>query len=180
MYNPYSLLTTEILEAMVKQPMYFVRQYYQRGLTEFDDNKTTPLLFTHYIHHEVDTERAQRHMRLLKKDPLRFLYDSTNPAHMEKLKAAANQPPGYKIFINLMPRAWKATEACLSGRQGLKRKIRTYMMENLPWWNYSPADNLKVTLRERYGELYVALLWKHQRTEVNLEEIEKISLGATT
>ena len=173
MYNPYSLLTTEILEAMVKQPMYFVRQYYQRGLTEFDDKQMTPLLFTHYIHHEVDTERAQRHMRLLKKDPFRFLYDSTKPAHLEKLRAAAPQPTGFKIYINLMPRAWKASD-------GLKRKIRTYMMENLPWWNYSPADNLKVTLRERYGELYVALLWKHQRTEVNLEEIEKTGLCATT
>lgn len=173
MYNPYLLLTIEILEAMVKQPMYFVRQYYQRGLNEFDDKETIPLLFTHYIHHEVDTERAQRHMRLLKKDPFRFLYDSTKPEHLDKLMKAASQPPGYKIYINLLPKAWKASE-------GLKRKIRTYMVEKLPWWNYSPADNLKVTLRERYGELFVALLWKQQRTEVNLEEIEKISLCAMT
>ena len=158
---------------MVKQPMYFVRQYYQRGLTEFDNKQLTPLLFTHYIHHEVDYERAQRHMRLLKKDPFRFLYDSTKPEHLDKLKVAAGQPSGYKVYINLMQKEWKASE-------GLKRKIRTYIIEKLPWWNYSPADKLKVTLRERYGELYVDLLWKHQKTEVNLEEIEKIGLCAMT
>ena len=173
MYNPYTPLTEEILEAMVKQPMYFVRQYYPRGITEFDNKQLTPLLFTHYIHHEVDNERAQRHMRLLKKNPFRFLYDSTNKEHLEKLKIAASQPSGYKVYINLIPEKWKASE-------GLKQKIKTYMIEKLPWWNYVPSDKLKVTLRERYGELYVDLLWKHQKTEVNLEEIEKISLCAMT
>ena len=53
-------------------------------------------------------------------------------------------------------------------------------MNKLPWWQYSPADKLKVTLKERYGELYLALLWKGQQTEVHLDEIENFETCVTT
>ena len=66
-------MTRPILDAMLKQPMYFVRQRYARGAAPFDDEKITPLLFTHYAHHETDLERVQRHMRLLMTDPYRCL-----------------------------------------------------------------------------------------------------------
>jgi hypothetical protein len=49
------------------------------------------------------------------------------------------------------------------------------MLHKLPWWKYSPADKLNVTLKERYGQLYIALLWKGQQTEVHLDEIENYS-----
>jgi hypothetical protein len=165
MLNPYTLLTPEILAAMLKQPMYFVRQQYRRGKFLYDPAATTSLLLTHYGRHEVDKERADRHMRLLMKDPCRFMYDSTDPLHLEKLRTAASQPDGYRVYINLLPKKWKAGE-------GLKMKISRYVREKLPWWQYSPADKLKVTLKERYGLLYLALLWKGQQTEVLLEEIE--------
>lgn len=172
MYNPYTILTPEILAAMLKQPMYFVRQHYPRGLM-FDDEKIEPLLLTHYGHHDVDKERADRHMRLLMKDPCRFLYDSTRADHFEKLKTAAAQPPGYRIYINLLPKKWKAGNV-------LKMKISCYMAAKLSWWKYSPADKLKVTLKERYGELFIALLWRGQQTEVLLDDIENFSLCAMT
>ncbi len=104
-------------------------------------------------------------MRLLMKDQYRFLYDSKNEAHLMKLMLAATQPNGYRIYINLLPKKWKAGD-------GLKRKISNYMQFKLSWWKFSPADKLKVTLKERYGELYIALLWKGQQTEVHLDEIE--------
>ncbi len=173
MLNPYTLLTPAILDAMLRQPMYFVRQYYQRGEDAFGNEKNIPLLFTHYAHHETDLERAYRHMRLLMKDSYRFMYDSCDPAHLEKLKKAAAQPAGYRVYINLLPAKWKAGD-------GLKRKISAYVSHKLPWWHYSPADKLKVTLKERYGELYIALLWKGQQTEVILPEIENFRLCATT
>jgi hypothetical protein len=165
MLNPYTLLTPEILAAMLKQPMYFVRQKYKRGEFIFGTEKTTSILLTHYAGNDVDKERAQRHMRLLIKDSSRFLYDSTAEEHFLKLKTAATQPKGYRIYINLLPKQWKAPD-------GLKRKINSYTLNRLPWWQYSPADKLKVTLKERYGELYLALLWKGQQTEVHLDEIE--------
>jgi len=172
MHNPYTILTPVILTAMLRQPMYFVRQEYPRGKFIYDD-KVVTLLFTHYPHHEIEQERAERHMRLLLKDPYRFLYDSKDPDHLEKLKAAALQPEGYRIYINLMEAPWKPGPA-------MKLKIGRYVREKLPWWNYSPADKLKVTLKERYGELFVALLWRGQQTEVLLEEIENFSPCAMT
>ena len=173
MLNPYSILTTEILTAMLKQPMYFVRQKYKRGICSVDKPDHCSLLFTHYAQHEADKERAQRHMRLLMKDPYRFLYDSTHEEHLQKLKLAASQPAGYNIYINLLPKKWKAND-------GLKNKINSYMLHRLPWWKYSPADKLNVTLKERYGELYLALLWKGQQTEVHLDEIENFLPCAMT
>jgi hypothetical protein len=172
MYNPYTILTPAILAAMLKQPMYFVRQHYPRGVPHVDE-KIIPLLLTHYIHHETDKERAERHIRLLMKDPYRFLYNSKNPEHVEKLKTAASQPEGYRIYINLLPKKWKANDA-------LKMKISRYVREKLPWWNYSPRDKLNVTLKERYGELFIALLWRGQQTEVLLDDIENFSVCATT
>ena len=172
MYNPYTLLTPAILTAMLKQPMYFVRQHYPRGLPN-NGEKIVSLLFTHYIHHEVDKERAERHIRLLVKDPYRFLYDSTKPAHLEKLTMAATQPGGYRVYINLMPKKWKAGDR-------IKTKISSYVRKKLPWWNYTPADKLNVTLKERYGELFIALLWRGQQTEVLLEEIENSGICVMT
>jgi hypothetical protein len=172
MYNPYAILTPALLKAMLRQPMYFVRQHHPRGLSH-PAEKIIPLFFTHYTHHETDKERAQRHLRLLLKDPYRFLYDSTNPAHLEKLKTAASQPAGYRIYINLLPKKWKVNDA-------LKLKISRYVKEKLPWWNYSSKDKLNVTLKERYGQLFIALLWRGQQTEVLLEDIENFSLCATT
>jgi hypothetical protein len=164
MYNPYVLLNRPILGALLKQPMYFVRQHYPRGLSPEGEN-SIPFLLTHYAHHETDKERAERHMRLLTRDRYRFLYDSTSPDHAEKLMVAAGQPGGYRIYINLLPKKWKADAS-------MKLMIGSYVRDKLPWWNYSPADKLQVTLKERYGELFIALLWKGRQTEVLLEEIE--------
>jgi hypothetical protein len=173
MLNPYTFLSPEILAAMLKQPMYFVRQEYKRGCMAREDNETISFLLTHYAHHEIDKERAERHMRLLMKDQYRFLYDSTKEEHKNKLLKAATQPYGYRIYINLLPKKWKASDS-------LKRKINSYMLHRLSWWKYSPADKLKVTLKERYGELYIALLWKGQQTEVHLDEIENFIPCAMT
>lgn len=158
---------------MLQQPMYFVRQSYPRGLDHFDDRQTQSFLLTHYEHKNDAIERAERHMRLLLTDRYRFLYNSNNENHLEKLAIAATQPDGCKIYINLLPKAWKANEA-------LKRKINNYLLHKFPWWNYSSKDNLKVMLKERYGKLYIILLWKGQQTEVDLDEIENFNVCATT
>ena len=168
MLNPYTLLRPDILSALLKQPMYFVRQEYNRGLFYYDRDDIISVLLTHYPMHEVEKERAERHMRLLKKDSRRFLYNSSDPGHIEKLKAASLQPDGYRIYINLMQTNWKASSS-------MKQIINAYIRKKLPWWNYSPAGELKVILKERYGELFIALLWKGRQTEVLLDEIENLS-----
>lgn len=172
MYNPYTILTPALLQAMLRQPMYFVRQHFPRGGLP-GTAACTPLLLTHYIQAESDKERADRHMRLLLKDRYRYMYDSTSTADKEKLLLAASQPEGYRIYINLLQKKWKAPDT-------LKHKISDYVQTKLPWWSYSPKDKLNVTLKERYGELFIALLWRGQQTEVHLDDIENFSLCATT
>lgn len=172
MYNPYTLLTPELLNALLQQPLCFVRQQYPRG-KQHPAETSIPLLLTHYSFHETDQERAERHIRLLFKDPYRFYYDGRQPEHREKLRIAAGQPEGYRIYINLMPKKWKASD-------GLKIKISRYLSHKLPWWHYSPKDKLHVTLKERYGELFVALLWRGQQTEVLLDDIENFPACVTT
>jgi hypothetical protein len=162
MHNPYTLLHTTLLQAMLRQPMYFVRQYYPRGQITANE---VPVVLTHYAHNGTGRERAERHMRLLGHDRYRFLYDSTRPEHREKLEKAASQPPGYRVYINLLAKEWKATDQ-------IKANISRYLLEHFPAWQYSAKDQLKVMLKERYGQLYLSLLWKGEQTEVDLAEIE--------
>src|SRR5437773_1236916 len=106
MYNPFVILNEKLLNAMLKQPMYFVREHYSRGLEM--NNKTIPLLLTHYSQLGVNNERAKRHYELIKNDSYRFLYDTTNEEHVQKLKIAAKQPEDYKIYVNILPKIWAA------------------------------------------------------------------------
>lgn len=172
LHNPYTLLTPRILAAMLRQPLYFVRQQYPRG-REYGDTKTVPLLFTHYGHHEVDKERADRHLRLLHQDPYRFLYDSSDPEHARKLQVAASNPVGFRVYVNLLPKKWKPGDV-------LKEKIARYVRERLACWTVGPSDKLNITLKERYGELFIALLWKGRQMEVHLDDIENHGPCVTT
>ena len=83
MYNPYTLLNPELLDALLQQPMYFVRQYYARG-KQHPAETSIPLLLTHYSLHESDQERSERHIRLLWKDPYRFR--SVSYTHLDAYK----------------------------------------------------------------------------------------------
>jgi hypothetical protein len=170
MHNPYVLLNTELLQAMLRQPLYFVRQQYPRGQS---GAAQLPVLLIHYPRTGPGRERAERHMRLLGHDRYRFLYDSTVPEHREKLERAAAQPAGYHVYINLLTKKWKANDQ-------LKNKISRYLLQHFPAWQYNHKDQLKVVLKERYGRLYLALLWKGQQTEVDLAEIEASAACATT
>lgn len=171
-FNPYTLLTPELLLAMLRQPMLFVRQHYPRGRSDVADT-TVPILLTHYIHHEVDSERAHRHMRLLYHDPLRRLYDSTLPDDRKKLETAATQPQGYHIYVNLLSAPWHANEHW-------KKKIAAFVRLHLPQWKPAASCSLKVSLKDRFGSLYIGLAWKHHQTEVLLDEIENIQACAMT
>ena len=167
MYNPFVLLTPRLLDAMLRQNMYFVRQYYERGLSAADRPGTIPLLFTHYIHYPVEKERSLKHFRVIKEDPYRFLYDTTLPGHIDKLKRASEQPAGYKIFTNLLPRTWQIPPH-------LRRKLNRYMVQNFEWWQYNRAAKLNVQLQDLYGELYLLVGWKGNKVEVLLKEVENL------
>jgi hypothetical protein len=166
MHNPLALLDPVLLKALLQEPKLLVRQYYARGLDTFDNADTIPLLLTYYYKNDsVAVNRCGFHLQQLQQDKYRFLYDSENPAHLEKLICAAQQPAGYKVFINLLPRRWSPPDS-------LKRKIHQYMLQHLPWWNYNKTYQLHIQLTDRYGKLYLQLHWKGNKADVLLEEID--------
>ena len=163
-HNPFVRLNTKLLLAVVKQPTYFVREYFPRGLDENSDS--VPFLFTHYSQHGIDRERAQKHFRMLKHDRFRLIYDSTNPEHMKKLEIAAQQPVGYKIYVNILPAAWRAPDH-------LKTKIYHYLSGRYPQWKTVGEKKLKIDLQDLFGKLYLFFRWQGNKVEVLLDEIEK-------
>lgn len=172
MHNPYTLLNPVLLQALLRQPLYLVRQSYPRGNRPGDKNIRSVLL-THYGHHATDLERVERHLRLLHQDTARFVYDSLLPAHRQRLEQAALQPAGCRVYINLIPRAWTTDAA-------LKEQIRQFIRTRLPGWKHRPGDPLQITLQERYGELFVALRAKGCQMEVHLDSIENARPCAMT
>ena len=150
-----------MLHAIIRQPHYFVRHYYTRGLR--DDN-AIPLLFSHYSHHEIDRERAFRHVRLLKKDPHRFLYNSEDPIHRERLQRAAMQPQGFRVYTNVLPDKWQPTPA-------LRKRIYAYVNEKFGL-THNSADRINIKLQDLYGKLYLFLTLRTTTIEVLLEDIE--------
>jgi hypothetical protein len=163
--NPYIFLTPPLLDAMLKQPMYFVRQYYRRGLNGSESDKI-PLLLSHYSHHEIDAERAKRHMRLLWNDKFRFMYDTTNKEHMEKLKIAASQPPGYKIYTNVMMKEWAPP-------RHIRNNIFHYLKNKVPAEPNFRNEKLRIQLKDLFGEFYLVINWRETKVEVILDELEK-------
>ena len=165
MYNPFVILNEKLLNAMLRQPMYFVREYYSRG--DETNGKNIPLLFTHYSQYGVDLEKAKRHYELIKKDPYRYLYDTTNDEHVQKLKIAAKQPGGYRIYVNILPKVWTAPNH-------LRNQIYKYMLLTYSDWEKDRNKKLKINIQDLFGKLYLLFTWKGNKVEVILDEIEKL------
>jgi hypothetical protein len=174
MYNPLTILTTDLLKAIIKSPKLFVREYYARGQSNCLQQPSTPFLFTWYDKaDEVEQSRAIFHLQQISKLNKPFLYDSENNNHLQKLLAAASQPTGYTIFTNLLPHAWVPPPF-------LKTNIHNYMLQNLSWWNYNKSHQLHIYLKDKYGQLYIQLSWKNNKAEVLLQDIENCTVCATT
>ena len=174
MHNPFALISPRLMEAMLQEPTFFVREYYPRGHDHFDEPGTIPLLLTYY-QKDKDTEytRALFHYRQLKADRFAFLFNSEVPDHQQRLLTAATQPQPCKIYINLLPAPWAPPH-------WLRTNIHAYMQHNLSWWNYSKSNSLHIHLNDRYGKLFLLLGWKGNSAEVPLEEIENFRPCVTT
>src|ERR1044072_9316332 len=117
MHNPFVLLTTKLLESLIKTGNhFFVRQTYKRGKNQLNPLIKAAFLFTHY----TDYSRAKTHYDTLTNDPNRFLYNIEEPEHYEKLKVAAGQPAGFQVYSPLVQQPWKPTPP-------IAAKIRTYI-----------------------------------------------------
>ena len=161
MHNPFVLLTTKLLESLIKAGNhFFVRQTYKRGKNELDPLNKAAFLFTHY----TDYSRAKTHYDTLDNDANRFLYNINEEEHYQKLFIAAGQPEGFKIYSPLVKQVWKPTPP-------IATKIRNYINQKLTW---SPArnDSVKADLFVQFGELFITLKFGIHEVKLPLAEIE--------
>jgi hypothetical protein len=163
MFNPLCLLSPELLDAFVKAGhLYFVRQAYPRAKNLIDTHIKGYFLITHH----KTLNNATEHFEAIKKDGNRYLYDWNKPTDREKIKAAAAQPEGYKIYASVvMPDVQQKAELVL------KKKIKHYIDNKLKW---RPGRDATVdfNLYPHYGEVHVTLKLRNQQVKVALSEIE--------
>ena len=162
MYNPLATITPGLMNALLQEPKLIVRQHYPRGNS---GNDTIPLLLTYYYkNNNIDVNRANLHLKQLQEDKYRFLYDTENEEHRKKLLVAAEQPQGYRVFINLVPARWQPSIT-------LRKKIHAYVQKNYEKKN-SKTRKINVQLQDLYGKIYLLLSWKENKAEVLLDEVE--------
>jgi len=161
MHNPFVLLTTKLLESLIKTGNhFFVRQTYKRGKNQLDPLNKAAFLFTHY----TDYSRAKTHYDTLDDDPNRFLYNINEEEHYQKLFIAASQPDGFKIYSPLMKQGWKPTPP-------IAARIRNYINQKLNW-HLARADSVKADLFVQFGELFITLKCGIHELKLPLADIE--------
>ncbi|MBO9198878.1 MULTISPECIES: hypothetical protein [Niastella] len=161
MHNPFVLLTTRLLESLIKADnTFFVRQTYPRGKNLLDPLNKAAFLFTHY----TDYSRAKTHYDALDNDPNKFLYNINEPEHYEKLFIAAGQPEGFHIYSPLVPQPWKPTAP-------IATRIRNYINQKMNW-NPGRSEGVKADLFVQFGELFITLKLGIHEVKLPLAEIE--------
>ncbi|HMO34093.1 MAG TPA: hypothetical protein PKE07_13950 [Lacibacter sp.] len=173
LHNPYTLVTVPVMQALLRQPVWLVRQHYPRGLVTGDAPGTHSLLLTYYDGtNHLDIHRSRFHYEQLHHDRYGFRYDGSNQLHRDRLLLAAQQLPGYKVYINLLNGPWLPPAT-------LRQQLHQYLQQELPAWQYTPQQPLQVRLLDRYGKLFLHLRWKGHQTEVPLEAVETVRPCAT-
>jgi hypothetical protein len=162
MHNPLQLYSPRLLNSLIRAGhKYFVRQTYKRGVNHFDAEPKGAFLISHYN----DLSKAQQHYDALKDEEKRFLYDISNTEHLEKLKATAQQPTGYKIYTPLLLEEWKPS-------RDMAEKIRAYINHKLRW-RPGREERVHTNLFLEFGELFITLKFRGYNEEVPLSDIEK-------
>lgn len=162
MFNPVYPFTKEVLETTIKRGcIYFVRNYWNPGADPFHP-EIKAIILTHYD----DKAKAQAHYHATGNDIYRFLYDSADPDHLSKLRTAANQPTGYRIYSAYFIPDYKDK---ITNR--LKEKINLWMYRNTHW-NPKKGETVNIDFYLQHGQLYVTLVYAGNQRKVKFEDIE--------
>jgi hypothetical protein len=164
MFNPFCLLTTPLLNSFIRNgKTYFVRQTFNRTKDRFEGNIKASFLFSQYN----SLATAQDHFGAIGYDPNRFLYNWDDHLHRERLKIAASQPEGYKIYANVFQKDW---ERMVTDR--MRERVRFYV-KGLGW-KPERDENVGTNFEVQFGELFIRLKYGNREAKVKFEEIEKI------
>ena len=163
MYNPFPLLTPGLLRDQVaKGKRFFVRQHFPRG---HDSRLKAAFLLRAYD--AIDQATAEQHLATLTGDPYAFLYDVTIQDHLVRLKTAATQPFGYKVFYAAKKGVdWNPPEA-------YREKIRHYINRNhSAWRGVQSREPVEIGLYEEFGELFLKFSHKDEHDTIPFDLIE--------
>jgi len=162
MFNPLCLFISELLAAFVSSGQkYFVRQTFSRGL-DANDKTIRAFLFSHYS----DYGQAYEHFEAIAKDGNRFLYRWSEPDDRKRLKLAASQPSGFRIYASVVMPGWEG-----KAEKALKVKVRNYM-ERKNLWHPGRKDEVTFELYPHFGEVFVRMRFRKQEIKVSLVEVE--------
>jgi hypothetical protein len=163
MYNPFPLLTPGLLRDQVaKGKRYFVRQNFPRG---YEGRLKAAFLLRAY--EPIDQLTAEQHLAALHKDPYAFLYDVTVQDHLVRLKTAATQPFGYKVFYAAKRGVdWKPPET-------YREKMQHYIRRHHPAWRGTRGANpIEIGLYEEFGELFLKFSCEDEHDTIPFDLIE--------
>ncbi|HXB45361.1 MAG TPA: hypothetical protein VNV85_14950 [Puia sp.] len=164
MYNPFPLLSETLLDEKIKSgKRFFVRQTFPRGM---QPRLRAAFLFRAYEWKEE--QLAKEHMQLLTRDANAFLYDAEDLDHLKRMKQAAKQPHGFKIFY--------------AGKKGVEweppkdyqEKMKAYIRQMHPnWRTKKDGEKIAIGLFEEFGELFLKFSFENQQDKLPFDEIEK-------
>ena len=163
MFNPLYPFTTATLEATIKRGCtFFVRNTFPNAFDHFAENIKGYFLITHYD----DISKAQAHYNSIEGDPYRYLYDWFNPEHQEKLKLAATQPAGYKIYSSYFYPDYKRKITPI-----IKEKINKYMYRHTNW-KPGKGETVHVDFFLQFGAIFITMRYAGQEIKVKFIDIE--------
>jgi hypothetical protein len=165
MFNPCYPFTTELLESMVqKGVVHYVRSTYKRGLEPNNPSIKGSFLISHYH----DPAEAERHYNAIQHDTNRFLYDARIQEHLDKLRIAASQPEGYKVYSRiLIPGVEKKITVLF------KENTKRYLYKNTNW-DLKGRVTIIPFLYFQLGELYTRIRHEGDEIKFKFEDLENI------
>jgi hypothetical protein len=164
MYNPFPLFSEALLKGQVAGgKRFFVRQTFPRGM---DARLKAAFLLRAYPADEQ--EDAEKHLAVLPWDKNAFLYDAAVPEHLDKLRVAAKQPFGYKVFYAAKKGVdWKPPPV-------YQEKIKHYIRSRHAGWRTSPGgEKIQTGLCEEFGELFLKFSYAGEQETIPFDDIEK-------
>ncbi len=160
---PFPLLSETLLKAEIaKGKRFFVRQVFPRGM---EARLRAAFLLRAYI--ESEKADAEQHMAAITGDRNAFLYDAQLPEHLEKLRIAARQPFGFKIFYAAKKGVdWKPPPVY---QEKMKHYIRLY---HANWRIDRGGEQILIGLYEEFGELFLKFSCGEEQETLPFDEIE--------
>ncbi|MBL7757448.1 MAG: hypothetical protein JNL59_08640 [Chitinophagaceae bacterium] len=162
MYNPFVLLSPELLAHKIAAgKRFFVRQTYLRGL---QPGIRAAFLFRAYP--ETEKEPALQHLQAINSDRHAHIYDITEEDELQKLRIAAAQPAGYRIYYaGKIGTKWRPPPV-------YEYRIRQYIRRRHPEWRPTRGLQIRIGLFEKWGNLWIRLEFEEEIETIPLSQFE--------